>query len=139
MELSENLKKELLEKLLKPALEAKEKAYAPYSKFRVGAALLTSDGSVYTGCNVENASYGLTVCAERVAAFKAVCDGKKVFKAILIVSDSDSTTPPCGACRQVLAEFAGEDMIIISVDKVGNARFYSLSELLPWAFKFRVS
>jgi cytidine deaminase len=91
--------------LLQHAAKALENSYAPYSRFRVGAALLTEDGQVFTGCNVENASYGLSNCAERTAVFKAVSNGKKSFRAIAIVSDRTNPVYPCGACRQVLREF----------------------------------
>ncbi len=136
MEFDQNID-DLVEKLLPVARGAQKKAYAPYSQFRVGAALLTDGGRVFAGCNVENASYGLTVCAERTAAFKAVCEGERVFRAILLVSDSEEPVPPCGACLQVLAEFSGEDMTVISIGKKGDRAVYRLSELIPRAFKFR--
>ena len=136
MEFDQNIDS-LVEKLLLVAREAQKKAYAPYSQFRVGAALLTDGGRVFAGCNVENASYGLTVCAERTAAFKAVCEGERIFRAILLVSDSEEPVPPCGACLQVLAEFSGEDMTVISIGKKGDRAVYRLSELIPRAFKFR--
>jgi cytidine deaminase len=116
-----------LRQLIAAAKSAQRHAYAPYSKFRVGAALLTSDGKVFTGCNVENASYGLTICAERVAVGKAVSEGCREFKAIAIVAPARNITP-CGACRQVLAEFG--DCLVIC-----NTKQYRLSELLPSAFR----
>jgi len=117
--------------LVRAALEAREHAYAPYSHFRVGAALLTRSGRVFTGANVENASYGLSVCAERVAAFNAVAAGEREFEAIAVVTGNG--VMPCGACRQVLAEF-GPDMRIIVADAEGNSRTYRLPDLLPGRF-----
>jgi len=113
--------------LIALAAEARHKAYAPYSHYTVGAALLTASGKVYTGCNVENASYGLTICAERTAAVKAVCDGEREFVAIAVVTENGGT--PCGACRQVLAEF-GPDMRVLVTDASGNHKMYILRELL---------
>jgi len=121
-----------VENLIKLAAEAREKAYAPYSHFRVGAALLGKSGRVYTGCNVENASYGLTVCAERVALFRAVAEGEREFEAIAIVTEKGVT--PCGACRQVLREF-GRELRVIVADIKGKQREYTLAELLPDDFK----
>lgn len=115
------------------AQKAKENAYAPYSGFRVGAALLDPSGKVHTGCNVENASFGATNCAERTAIFKAVSDGVRRFEAIAIASDSKDLIFPCGICRQVIAEF-GIQRIVISRDD-GTFTEYSLEELLPYAFK----
>ena len=112
--------------------KAREKAYAPYSKFRVGAALMTEDGSVYTGCNVENASYGATCCAERVAIFKAVSDGKRDFTAIAVMSDSHKFTFPCGICLQVMVEFKIPTVIV--ADRSGGTAQYKLNDLLPYAF-----
>ena len=117
--------------LVRAAREAREHAYAPYSHFRVGAALLTRSGRVFTGVNVENASYGLSVCAERVAAFNAVAAGEREFEAIAVVTGNG--VMPCGACRQVLAEF-GPDMRIIVADAEGNSRTYRLPDLLPGRF-----
>jgi len=116
------------EELIALAAEARRRAYVPYSDYAVGAALLTASGKVYTGCNVENASYGLTVCAERTAAFKAVCDGEREFIAIAVVTQNAGS--PCGACRQVLAEF-GPEMRVLVADDSGDYRVYSLAELLP--------
>ncbi len=117
--------------LVRAAGEAREHAYVPYSAYRVGAALLTRSGRVFTGANVENASYGLSVCAERVAAFKAVTEGEREFEAIAVVTDNGVL--PCGACRQVLAEF-GPNMRVIVADAHGNTRTYRLPDLLPGAF-----
>jgi cytidine deaminase len=121
--------KELIEK----AEEARLKAYAPYSNFKVGAALLTKSGRVYTGANVENSTFGLTVCAERVAVFKAVNRGDKDFVKIAVVAGSNPPVTPCGACRQVLSEFA-RDLKIVCANLQGKVERYSLKELLPGAF-----
>src|SRR5687767_7043685 len=117
------------ELLLDKARAAKKKAYSPYSKFNVGAAIQTLDGKVFTGCNVENSSYGLTVCAERIALFKAVSEGHTSFNA-LAISASENPAFPCGACRQVLSEF-GKDMTIY-LD--GAKQSFKLSDLIPHAF-----
>jgi cytidine deaminase len=117
-------------KLVKLACEARESAYAPYSKFRVGAALLSVDGRVFTGANVENISYGLTICAERVAIFSAVASGAIEFSDLAVVSDSCELISPCGACRQVMAEF-NPDLRVISGDCSGNYTEQKLSVLLP--------
>lgn len=119
--------------LLKLAQEAKYRAYAPYSGFRVGAALLTSSGKVYLGCNVECASYAATSCAERTAIVKAVSEGELSFKAIAIASDSKTATFPCGICRQVIVEF-GEDIDIIVGTGDADLQIFRTSELLPKAF-----
>lgn len=119
--------------LLDKAREAQEKAYAPYSHFQVGAALLCKDGKIYTGANIENSSFGLTICAERVAVFRAVHAGKKDFDTIAICGSGAGTLYPCGACLQVLAEFAPEIKIIVSNEK-NEIREYPLKELLPQIF-----
>ena len=119
--------------LLSIADKAMENAYAPYSKFHVGAALLCKDGTVFTGCNIENATYGATNCAERTAIFKAVSEGQREFEAIAIVSSGGGETFPCGICRQVMAEFAPELKIILR-DKNGEECIYTLMELLPKSF-----
>ncbi len=118
--------------LIKMALEAKEKAYVPYSNFHVGAAILTDDGKMYTGCNIEIASYSPTICAERTAIFKAVSEGSKKVKAIAIVADGQDTYP-CGVCRQVLREF-GKDAKIIIANTQEDYKEYTLEELLPHSF-----
>ena len=115
---------------MRPLRHARE-AYVPYSHFAVGAALQAEDGTIYTGCNVENASYGLTICAERNALFQAVAQGKRAFSAIAIVTENGVT--PCGACRQVLAEFSPHMMIVVA-DPDGRRGLYNLDELLPAAF-----
>lgn len=114
------------------ARAAKERAYAPYSTFRVGAALLASDGTVFQGCNVENASFGLTVCAERVAIQTAVAAGVTSFRAVAIATDKDVPVPPCGACRQVLREFAPDLQVVLEQDP--EPIVVSLAELLPRSF-----
>jgi cytidine deaminase len=115
--------------LLEEARRARERAYAPYSRFRVGAALRGRSGKVYRGCNVENASFGLTVCAERVALHTAICEGERAFEAIAIDAGTATPTPPCGACRQVLCEF-GELRVLLA----GETRALTLAELLPRSF-----
>jgi len=118
--------------LTQAAREAQSHAYAPYSSFRVGAALEAVDGRVFTGCNVESASYGLTICAERAAVAFAVAQGARSFRQIVIVSDSEPPASPCGACRQVLAEF-GMDLEVRAVGSV-SALQWRLADLLPAAF-----
>ena len=120
------------EKLIEAAIEAKEKAYAPYSDFRVGCALL-SDGEIFTGFNIENASYSLTICAERVAAIKAITEGSKNFDKIALAFDSENFIVPCGACLQFLAEFTN-DMEIILVNTKGVTQVTTLKKLLPSPF-----
>jgi len=120
-------------KLVEMAYEAMENAYVPYSNFNVGAALLTKSGKVYTGCNVECASYGATNCAERTAIFKAVSEGEKEFAAIAIVSRTRDITYPCGICRQVISEFADGDLDII-LAKDMEYKVFKLSEMMPFAF-----
>lgn len=119
--------------LILRAKEAMTYAYAPYSKFQVGAALLAKDGRVFTGCNIENASYGATNCAERTAVFKAVSEGAREFEAIAIVASSGELIPPCGICRQVLAEFMPDGKVILDSDTKGMVT-YTVRELLPAGF-----
>ncbi len=120
------------EKLIEAAVKAKEKAYAPYSNFSVGAALL-ADGKIFTGFNIENASYSLTICAERVAAVKAITDGSKNFDKIAIASDGENFIVPCGACLQFLAEFS-RDMEVVLVNAKGDSNVTTLKALLPSPF-----
>lgn len=120
--------------LIRAADVAREFAYVPYSGFRVGAALLCTDGTVYTGCNIENSAYGPTNCAERTAIFKAVSEGHRSFEAIAIISDSETFTAPCGVCRQVMAEFCSPEFQIYMCDKNGAYEETLLGELLPHAF-----
>ncbi len=123
----------IVEKLKKKAKEAREKAYVPYSEFPVGAALLTLDGNIYTGCNIENASFGLTNCAERTSIFKAVSAGETEFKAMAIVGDTPGPVSPCGACRQVMNEFSPE-MDIHLYNLAEDKEFTTAAELLPGFF-----
>jgi len=119
--------------LLAAALAARENAFAPYSKFKVGAAIEDSLGRIHTGCNVENSTYGLTLCAERVAVFKAVSEGVRKFRRVAIAADTDSLTPPCGACRQILWEFCG-DIEIVLVNPRGTTETHRLKDLFPKPF-----
>jgi len=121
-------------KLARIAIDARENAYVPYSKFKVGATVVTEDDSIYTGCNIENASYGATNCAERTAIFKAVSEGHKKIKAIAIVGDMSTHTYPCGICRQVIVEFATSDIDIILVKNEDDYIIKSMEEILPGAF-----
>src|SRR5436190_19656396 len=122
--------------LLPAARRARANAFAPFSKFQVGAALLTADGQLVTGCNVENATYGLTVCAERVALFKAISEGHRRFRRIAIVADTISPTPPCGACRQLLWEFGG-DLEILLGNLTQETSRHRLKDLFPLPFDAR--
>ena len=119
-------------KLIREALEAQKKAYVPYSKFRVGAAVLTEDGEIFSGCNIEIASLSPTICAERTAIFKAISEGNRKIKAIAVVGDSNFTYP-CGVCRQVIREF-GRDATIIVANSEEDYKKYELGELLPHSF-----
>ena len=123
-----------MQHLIQAALAARHRAIAPYSKFLVGAALEDENGSVITGCNIENASYGLTMCAERVALFKALSEGSRSFRRIVVAADTDQLTPPCGACRQLLWEFGGRDLEVILVNPKGDQERLQISDLLPRAF-----
>jgi cytidine deaminase len=119
--------------LTQAALDARDHAYAPYSHFFVGAAVEDVDGQIHTGCNIENSTYGLTVCAERVAVWKAMSEGARQFRRIAIAADTESLTPPCGACRQILWEFCG-DIEILLVNLRGASETLRLKDLLPRAF-----
>ncbi len=121
-------------KLIKAATKARGNSVAPFSNFAVGAAVETSDGQVFTGCNIENATYGLTVCAERVAVWKALSEGARSFARLAVVADTEQLTPPCGACRQILWEFCGGDLTIILANLSGETETLKLGELYPRAF-----
>jgi cytidine deaminase len=124
-----------VEKLLEAAQKVKENAYAPYSHFYVGAALITDTGKIYPGCNVENTSYGLTICAERSAIFRMIADGERRIAEILVIGDTEEFLPPCGACRQVMGEF-GLDTEVITVDEAGDVVLdTTVGALLPEAFQ----
>ena len=125
---------EIFQELINRAKKARKNAYAPYSEFSVGAALLTEGGKIYTGCNIENASLGLSICAERVAIFKAVSNGYKNYKAIAVICDKTVPCAPCGACRQVMVEFS-PDMEVIMVNLQNRIKIKKAKELLPNAFK----
>ena len=127
------------ETLYEAAVKMRERSYAPYSRFRVGAALLAKDGTVWTGCNIENASYGACNCAERTAFFKAVSEGEKHFSAIAIAGGPEGAEtldfcPPCGICRQVMEEFCGQDFRIILGNSAGELKVLTMAELLPYGF-----
>ena len=123
--------------LVAAARAARERAFAPYSKFKVGAALEAADGTIITGCNIENSTYGLTLCAERVAVFKAVSDGYRDFRRISVVADTKDPTPPCGPCRQILWEFCG-DIDVILANLTEEKGRYRLKDLLPLPFDARL-
>ena len=125
--------KEEFKKLIKEAEKARKRAYTPYSKFKVGAAVLSSDGKIFSGCNIENASFGMSVCAERVAIFKAISEGSTKFKAIAVIGDTDKPCSPCGACRQVISEF-GEEILLVMANLKGDVKIKKIGELLPEAF-----
>lgn len=124
-------------KLVNLAIKAMDKAYTPYSKYNVGAALLTNNDKIYTGCNIENASYGLTVCAERVAILKAVSEEERKIKVLAIANSTNEISSPCGACRQVMVEFMEDDDIIILSNNKGDYIIKVVKELLPNAFKLK--
>lgn len=132
------MEKILIEKLIKKAIEMLNFSYAPYSNFHVGAALLTSEGEIYTGCNIENAAYGPSNCAERTAIFKALSEGKKEFEAIAIAGGKngkiENFCPPCGVCRQVLAEFCKKDFKIVLAKSTNEYKIMTLEQLLPESF-----
>ncbi len=123
-------RKELIQK----AIEAKSKALPTYSNFHVGAALLTKDGKVYQGANIETSSYSLTICAERTAVFSAILEGVRKFKAIAVAADTEEYISPCGACRQVLSDLCGGNLDVILVNKKGESKKLKLRELLPYSF-----
>ena len=122
-----------MSKLIDAALAARENAHAPFSKFKVGAAVEDQTGRIFTGCNVENATYGLTICAERVAVFKAISEGARKFTRIAVAADTDVLTPPCGACRQILWEFCGNAELIL-VNLAGKTESFRLKDIFPRPF-----
>ncbi|MDI6861562.1 MAG: cytidine deaminase [Caldisericia bacterium] len=127
------LTKRLIQKMVNIAKEASEKAYSPYSGYKVGASLLTKNGKIFTGCNIENASFGATICAERVAIFKAISEGEKDFEIIAVyVNDKKNIPSPCGICRQVMMEFSPDLKLILS--NGDEYKIYKLEELLPYPF-----
>jgi len=121
------------DKLMDAAIAARESAHAPFSRFKVGAAVEDEAGRIFTGCNIENATYGLTVCAERVAVFKAISEGARKFTRVAIAADTDTLTPPCGACRQILWEFCG-DVELVLTNLQGKSETLRLGTLFPRAF-----
>jgi cytidine deaminase len=125
------------DKLVAAARRARRNAHASFSGFKVGAALETADGTIVTGCNVENATYGLTICAERVAMFKAISEGHRKFRRVAVVADTDAPTPPCGACRQILWEFGGDLEVILANLRREKGR-HRLKDLLPLPFDGRL-
>ena len=125
-----------MDELIQKAADARKRAHAPFSNFMVGAALLDADGRVFTGCNVENASYGLTMCAERVAVFKAVSEGATTITRIVVVADTESLTPPCGACRQILWEFCPSAQLLLA-NLHGKQELMSVADILPRPFDAR--
>ena len=127
------MEKEMINQLIDTAIHQLKYSYTPYSNFKVGAALLAKNGQVYTGCNIENAAYGLTICAERTAIFKAISEGHRDFKRIVIAGKSEDYCVPCGSCRQVMQEFAPQ-MEVICLNGKGEAKELTLRELLPYGF-----
>lgn len=127
---------EEIESLIETAKRAREQAVAPFSNFQVGAAVKTANGKVYTGCNVESASYGLTVCAERVAIWKALSEGERQFTDMAVVADTETLTPPCGTCRQIIWEFARGARIVFA-NLEGKSEEFHIADLLPRAFDAR--
>jgi cytidine deaminase len=123
----------MIDELVEAALAVRENAHAPFSKFKVGAAVQDASGRIFTGCNVENATYGLTICAERVAIFKGISDGAHKFTRVAVVADTDDLTPPCGACRQILWEFCG-DVELVMANLQGKSETLRLETLFPRAF-----
>ncbi len=125
------MNKTIRKELIQRAVDAKRTSYSPYSKFRVGASLLTSDGEIFSGCNVENASYGLAICAERNAIFQAAFAGKRKIVAVAVTSDEQSFLTPCGACRQVISEFADGDAEIILITSNGKTKAMKFEKIFP--------
>ena len=129
------MNQEKMVELLQKAIEAKTKSYSPYSNFKVGAALISEDGRIYTGCNIENASYGLAICAERTTIVKAASDGVRKIIALAINLDSDEIGYPCGACLQVMAEFMDNDAPVLVSNNKGEYKIYKFIELYPFPFR----
>ena len=125
------------EELIERAKEARLAAHAPYSNFEVGAAVLTADGRVYMGCNIENSTYSLTMCAERVAIFKAVSEGAREIVKVAVVADHENLTPPCGCCRQMIWEFSSDETEVILANLSGDSEKFEIRELFPKAFDSR--
>ncbi|MEA5059202.1 MAG: cytidine deaminase [Clostridia bacterium] len=123
--------------MVRMATEARSRAYVPYSNFRVGACLKASNGAYYMGCNIENAAYSPSICAERSAIFKAVYEGERDFDALAIIWDGENYAMPCGVCRQVLSEFCDAEMPVVCANRTGEYRIFALGELLPEAFSAR--
>ncbi|WP_339228004.1 cytidine deaminase [Oceanobacillus sp. FSL K6-2867] len=122
-------------KLIEDAIKIRERAYVPYSKFPVGAALLTKSGKVYTGCNIENAAYPVACCAERVAIFKAISEGETEFQELAVAADTERPVPPCGSCRQVMSEFFEKSMPIHLTNLKKEIKSFTMEELLPFSFE----
>ncbi|WP_430785618.1 cytidine deaminase [Virgibacillus flavescens] len=123
------------EKLIEKAIKIRANAYVPYSKFPVGAALLTKSGKVYTGCNIENAAYPVSLCAERVAIFKAIADGETEFAELAVAADTERPVPPCGSCRQVMSEFFKPDTTVYLTNLHNQLKVVTMEELLPFSFQ----
>lgn len=126
-----------IKELYDAAVKAKQNAYAPYSHFHVGSALRTKEGNIYSGCNVENSSYGVTICAERNAIFKMAGEGEREITDILVIGDTEKFLPPCGACRQVIAEFSEENTRVIMCNKEGEYMETTVKDILPFGFSLR--
>lgn|SRR5690625_5095075 len=127
----------MIKELINKAIQAREKSYSPYSNFKVGASVMGESGKIYSGCNIENAAYSPTICAERVAIFKAISNGEREIKKIALIGSTDSFTYPCGVCRQVMTEFASDDFEIIVAKNIEEYMSYSLDDLMPNSFRAR--
>ncbi len=127
----------MIKELINKAIQAREKSYSPYSNFKVGASVMGESGKIYSGCNIENAAYSPTICAERVAIFKAISNGEREIKKIALIGSTDSFTYPCGVCRQVMTEFASDDFEIIVAKNIEEYVSYSLDDLMPNSFRVR--
>ncbi|KAJ8656067.1 cytidine deaminase [Lichtheimia ornata] len=132
--MSNPISKEVQEKLFAKAIAAKDTSYSPYSKFRVGAALLTEDGTIYQGCNIENASFGAGICAERTAYVKAISEGHNKFVALAVTTDQDDFVSPCGICRQFISEFGPATLPVYLLKTSGESQLLTLADLLPYSF-----